>query len=94
MKMKRKTFFEINICSNGKLQRVKCENRKQVNEWLFNYFVNGEESVWIRLQYEQENSRLSFERFVRKFIRNDRRMSQTFHIRKGKLIFICEKENK
>jgi hypothetical protein len=90
---RKKCYYIINICENGRLTTVRCETFKEKEQWLIDYFTT-EEKWWAWEKYSQwAGCTITFEKFVKTLVRKNANATyQSFVIRKGKTIIIQIKE--
>lgn len=90
---RKKYYYVINICENGRLTTVRCETLKEKELWLIDYFTT-EEKWWAWEKYSQwAGGTITFEKFVKILAKKGAGLnSQIFNIRKGKSLIIQRKE--
>lgn len=87
---KQKSTFKIIIVENGRMSIYDCENKKEKNQWLYD-FLTREERMWAWEQWENSKYK-TFDKWFKEFIKPKWKEShlQSFRI-KNKLVLINKK---
>ena len=91
-----KKFYEINIAHRGKVETHTFKTKKEKNDWLVNYFTQGDGRGWAIQRYHnyldnwgiERKKKMNFEKFVLRTVQNETRI---ILISQNKIILIREK---
>lgn len=91
-----KKYYEINIAYRGAVETIAPLTKKEKNDWLVNYFTQGDGRGWAIQRYHnyldnwgiERKKKMSFEKFILRTVRNEKRIILASQ---NKIILIREK---
>ena len=91
-----KKYYEINVACRGAVETIAPVTKKEKNDWLVNYFTQGDGRGWAVQLYRnyldkwgvERKKKMDFEKFILRTVRNEKRIVLASQ---NKIILIREK---